>query len=596
MVLLGWENPLGWLAFLSLLPFLLLYLIRPKPQELEVPSLMFFMKSRYVDKERSFLKRFRFDIFFLLQLLILSLLALYFVDPFTSFGSNILVDHAVFVLDVSASMQVDDRFSEALDLVQERLGRTNTFILISNTPRVGAEDISKRDAAQFLKHLKVTAGRSNIGDALALASNYVKGEDTQVFVVSDFIPTEGVSIAAAKNALQAKNIVPEFLSVKDQKQHHNIGIVDVRVDESSSTVYFKNYGDREEQVAFSVNGEPKSVSIKPLFIEPYSFKTYTGVTEVSLAEEDDFLVDNVAYLSVPERKRISVLLITDKESKYLKAALQSSGKVDVTVTSTRTLPKGAFDVYALHTIKGKIGNDVLATLTREVEEGKGLVIHAEPASNVIDYGELLPLELSTYEYDAIVEIAQLTKLTKDILFGDVRRYFSTKNEQGLILATAHNSSVLTVYPLGMGKIIYYGLIEEESDFVLQPSYPIFWTNAIRYLAGQGTLSDFNVDSGSILSLPSKKEIRTPSKKLTTTTVLFDEIGLYTIDEKIIAVTLADETESDVDAVSNEASLASSALETAFAETSKYSLEKLILFAAGILLLLELLLMKFRGEV
>src|SRR3989338_9826612 len=106
MVLFGWENPFGWLALLSLIPFILFYFVRPKPVELEVPSLMFFMRSQYVDKERSFLKRFRFDIFFLLQLLILLLLSLYFIDPFTSLGSNVLVDHAVFVVDISASMQI----------------------------------------------------------------------------------------------------------------------------------------------------------------------------------------------------------------------------------------------------------------------------------------------------------------------------------------------------------------------------------------------------------------------------------------------------------------------------------------------------------
>ncbi|HLC72571.1 MAG TPA: BatA domain-containing protein, partial [Candidatus Nanoarchaeia archaeon] len=68
MVLLGWENSSGWLAFLSLIPFILLYFVRPKPIELEVPSLMFFMRSQHAAKENSFLKRFRFDLLFFLQL------------------------------------------------------------------------------------------------------------------------------------------------------------------------------------------------------------------------------------------------------------------------------------------------------------------------------------------------------------------------------------------------------------------------------------------------------------------------------------------------------------------------------------------------
>ncbi len=594
MVLLGWENPLGWLAFLSLIPFFLLYFVRPKPVELEVPSLMFFMRSHHVDKERSFFKRFRFDVLFLLQLLILSLLALYFIDPFTSFGSNILVDHAVFVLDISASMQVDNRFQDAVNYVRDHLARSNTFILVSNLPRVIAEDISHRDAQRLLKQLTATAGRSNIGDALMLANKYAQGE-SQVYVVSDFIPTEGVTLEAAKNALQSKNIIPEYFSVKDKQDHTNVGIVDIRLDDTSTTLYFKNYNDQEKKISFSVNDDKKSLTLKPKFIEPYSFKTQVGLTKVQLLEQDDFAVDNEVYIYFPEPRRISVLLITDKESRYLKAALQSSGKVDVMVTPTTRLPKQAFDVYILHEINGKLNRDVISTLTKEVQDGKGLVIHAEPASNTISYGDLLPLTLVKYENDAVVEITQLTKLTQDIAFGDVRHYLSTKNEQGLTLATAQNSSLLTVHALGNGKIIYYGILEQDTDFTLQPSYPIFWTNVLRYLAGQGDLSEFNVPTGNTLSLASKKEVRTPSRQWTTNTVLFDEVGLYKIEDKIIASSLRDERESDIDAQNSDATEASAPLDNTFTER-KYSLEKIFLLIAGILLFVELFFMKLRREI
>ena len=84
--------------------------------------------------------------------------------------------------------------------------------------------------------------------------------------------------------------------------------------------------------------------------------------------------------------------------------------------------------------------------------------------------------------------------------------------------------------------------------------------------------------------------------MTTSTVLFDEIGVYTVDGKLIAVSLADEIESDIGAVSSADSLVPSHMEDISLEESKYSLEKIILFAVGILLLLELLFMKFRGEV
>lgn len=597
MVLLGWENPLGWLAFLSLIPFLLLYFVRPKPQELEVPSLMFFMKSQYTDKERSFLKRFRSDWLFWLQLLTLLLLSLFFLDPFTSLGGNVLVDHAVFVLDISASMQVDNRFADAVAFAEDHLARSNTFILVSNTPRVGAEDLSESDAERFLNNLKVTAGRSNIGDAMLLAGQYIKNEESKAHIISDFISTEGIGIEAAKNALKARGIAPELHSVRKEKEDHdNIGIIDVRVDEAATTVYFKNYNRREEKITFTVDAEEKTLTLKPLFIEPYSFKTRVGATKITLQRNDDFAADNTAWTSVPASKRISVLLLTDAPSKYLQAALESSGKVDVIAAPTsRAVPKD-YDVYVFHDVDGRLSSAVVATLTAAVKEGKGLIIYAEPDSLTHDYGSLLPVTLTTLETDAVVEVAQSTKLTSDILFGDVQHHFGTKQEQGITLATANNHSVLSLLSFGAGKILYYGILEGESDFPLQPSYPIFWTNAVRFLAQQGDIDDFTLESGLIFSLPSKQNVKTPSKKIATSTILFDELGLYTIGDDVFAANLADELESDIDAVAVKQGVQPPALGQLAAEEKKYPLEKLLLLIAGALLLLEVVVMRLRGEV
>ena len=69
----GFENSIGVYAFLSLIPFLIIYLIRPKPKSMEIPSLMFFMKARSVDKHRSFFRLLSVDWIFWLQLLALLL-------------------------------------------------------------------------------------------------------------------------------------------------------------------------------------------------------------------------------------------------------------------------------------------------------------------------------------------------------------------------------------------------------------------------------------------------------------------------------------------------------------------------------------------
>ena len=74
-------NPLGWYAFLALIPFILIYLIRPKTLTQTIPSLMFFMKEQKKAKAFSFLQRLLNNILFILQLLAILLLAFALLNP-----------------------------------------------------------------------------------------------------------------------------------------------------------------------------------------------------------------------------------------------------------------------------------------------------------------------------------------------------------------------------------------------------------------------------------------------------------------------------------------------------------------------------------
>src|SRR3989344_7721223 len=131
MALFGFENWTGLWAFLSLVPFVLIYLIKPKPKELDVPSLMFFTRSIFSDKERSFFRRFTGDWIFFLQLLALLLLSAFFISPYINLKEGVLLDNVVIVLDTSASMKVGDRFDTAVGKAKDLLGGTNTIILVS---------------------------------------------------------------------------------------------------------------------------------------------------------------------------------------------------------------------------------------------------------------------------------------------------------------------------------------------------------------------------------------------------------------------------------------------------------------------------------
>src|SRR4030042_7156956 len=143
-------NPEGLWALLSVVPLIILYLIRPRPKPIQIPSLMFFMKSKGARKLTSFLKTITKDWLFLIQLLALLALALTFAEPFTNYQHDITASNTVIVLDVSASMQTSEggrkRFSQAITEAKKALGAKNPIILAKDVPYPAMQDVSSQDA------------------------------------------------------------------------------------------------------------------------------------------------------------------------------------------------------------------------------------------------------------------------------------------------------------------------------------------------------------------------------------------------------------------------------------------------------------------
>ena len=166
-------NPDGLWALLALIPLIILYLIRPKPKVMPIPSLMFFLKSSGARKLNSFLKQITHDWLFLIQLLLLLGLVLTFSNPFSTYQHDVTASNTVIVLDVSASSQTreDGRTRFDLEIAQAKkvLGAKNTIILAKDVPFIALQDASAEDAIKFLNGLQPKSTVSRIGEAVILA-------------------------------------------------------------------------------------------------------------------------------------------------------------------------------------------------------------------------------------------------------------------------------------------------------------------------------------------------------------------------------------------------------------------------------------------
>ncbi len=601
MALFGFANALGWLAFLSIIPLIILYLIRPRPKDLDIPSLMFFIKARSAADKRSFFRTFIRDWLFWLQLMCLLLLSLAVVDPFIMVKKDVVSDNVVLVIDASASSQVIEngksRFEQSISEAKKLLGSKNSVVLIKGNSAIGVRDRNRRETIDYLDSLQPSDTRSKVGDAILLAGDIIEGKG-RVIVFSDFINTEGTHPEIAKAILTSKGMTVDFINtIKEKKK--NVGIVDVKADDDATSVFIKNFGDAGETIILTAKDFTKTLFINAGKIETVSFGTTPGITKIEIITHDDFPIDDIAYVSAPDEEVVKVLLVTNKESLYTKAVLQSLKNVQVEVAEPPVIPNGDFDVYIIDNINPtKMLPGTFADLKRKADAGASLVVIAQDLSRGIDYENVLPVSFMGVGGAGTILADQASRITKDVEFGGVDSYFETNLEEGaLSLAKVSNSSIIALEETGDGKIVYYGIMESKSDFKLSPSYPIFWSNMLKFLTNQNDISSLNMKTGTALVFDKPKKVSTPEGEVTKQTIILNKIGIYATEEKRIAANLLSDAESSIN--EQKQKLGQGLDKFVFApvkENVQMDFGKWLIILAIALMFFEVICIKFRGEI
>lgn len=590
------DNFAGLWALLALVPLIVMYLIRPKPTTMNIPSLMFFVQSSGSRKLTSFLRQITRDWLFLIQLLLLGAVALSFAEPYTTYDYDITASNTVIVLDVSASSQVSEgigtRFSHGVSEARKRLGSSNTIILAKDVPYIALQDATSDEASKFLNSLQPRETVSKVGDAMILGGETLKDKGL-IVVISDFINTGGQLPEIAKSVLESRGHVVEFVNVAGEKKR-NVGIVQLDVSNDQTTAYIRNYNENLEQVSLQVGGSQTTLNIKPLSVETYSFQTPQGITKLEVLNNDDFAVDNLAYISAPDKGKLRVLLITNNATTFLSNALMASGDFEVAITEPPVIPNGDFDVYVVSQINTKVLlPGTFEDLLEKAEQGATVIVVAQESP--IDYKGLLPVKQGQKIDGGFVTVEQLNRFTKNIDFGQVNSAYSAEliGEQ-LVVASVNNIPLITIKPSGSGKLVYFG-ITDDNDFKFSPHYPIFWTELVKYLTEQQDVKNLNFKAGESLLLDEEQTVRTPTQTLKKTALVLDEQGIYEFGDRKIAVNLVNELESDVNRVVPVGARSVDYELQPVKETRKFNLELLLLALALILTIFEVFFIKYRGD-
>jgi hypothetical protein len=611
-------EPIWLYALLLMVLFILLYLIRPKPKQKVIPTLMFLFKDLGRDKRMTFFRRLIHDLLFLFQFFALLLILLAAAKPYINVTRESMFKNTVLVIDVSASMKAgyngETRFENAVEQAKKNLGIINTVILVKKTPEVALIDESSGKAREYLDRLEPTDTPTNLYEAISTAGGYAK-ENSRVVVISDFIDTEtDTSLETAKKTLEAQGIKVDFIKVFEPV--NNVGIVDLVIDNEKTSAVIKNFNAQSAEAVIRINSLEETLDIPARSQEVFTFSTPPGTSKVELevkGTSDGFKEDNVAYISAPSDIPKKVLLITNNaepRKTYLFNALDVMKNMDVTIAIPPKIPDlPGYDIYIFKDINPNLVlPGTYADVREEVEKnGKAVIIAAQSDLLAVDYSSLLALGYNEtiISQGSNINAGTSESLTSNIEFGITKKYFRTNIMEGaktVVIAGVDDESktpIITFSTLGAGKIFFYGILDEDKQadtgFAKSPAYFVFWKRVVDFATNTPSIKNLNYKSGSVLSLGEEQSIQTPKGRITTSSLSLENTGLYTLNDRVIAINLINEKESYVSnpGAGGEQGVVQSGQK--FQEKIPYELIDYFIIAAVLILLVEFIYIKLRGD-
>ncbi|KKG17570.1 hypothetical protein EO98_11730 [Methanosarcina sp. 2.H.T.1A.6] len=621
------QTPLALAALLSVIPLIIIYMLRPKPAVLSIPSLMFILKlERERKKVYASITKIVQDPLFLIQLLMLILLSIGAAGYYYTSNEPLSGEHTVIILDTSASMQVESRFEDAVGIADGYVSKKNSIILASNIPLLALEGGSASAAGDIFNKVKPGAGTADLSAAITTGMRLLSKEGGRIIVISDFTNWGGDDPVASKNLAESYGLEVNF--VKVGKPADNIGIINGWIEamdgEYGYTGVVKNYKGESETVKIEA-GRGTSGNVSKSFtldVPAGGTNQFTlanlgpGLTTISLNVKDDLSVDNKAYISIPDTSGQQILYVTDNGKLPSKTALSLLPNSDLKIQKSVPSSLDNYSLVVLAQKEAPIANGSVDIIENYVRNGGNAVFIASealaPEKTEVGLVKLLPVKpIGVEEAENGLEVEETLKssITQDLNPEEisVRKYMNATERTGstTLVATENGIPVLSYWQVGKGTIFYMGLSDELGDgawnnFHNLPEYPVFWIKLVEWLGGTGEISEYNLETGTVTSLSKTGEIRTPSKTLTANRLLFDEVGIYEISDKKIAVNLYDDRESNttVDAselISRAVAKDETRLVRADTYIAKNDITNYLIGVLFLLMLLEILIIRGRGE-
>lgn len=542
------------LWFLPVAGFIiLLYLLKVRRREVRVPAKFLFPAITTDVRANALFQRLRPNLLLFLQLLAALLLLTALARPMIQ--AKGLPGQSVLVVDTSASMRARDVSPSRLDAAKSRIrrfvqklnpGEQLAIVEAGAQVRVLASLTSdKQKLLDAVNQIQPTDTAGSLDEALRLATALVgKSDESRIVLLSDgaFPPVSDFSAGNAKLVFESLGTGGDNLA---------ISAMDVQ-ERSGGLEWFvgvRNYGSQPQKAILEFYAGGKLVDARPIAVgagqtigQTLTAQQLPEPLEARLLVDDALDADNRAFRVGIAQKPIRVLLVGEGNF-FLERALtlEPNVKVDKAPSVPET-ERGErvgggnyelviFDRVAPVSVKAravmviKAQGGPIAALGQSVRHPRVALWEREhPLMRYLELGNLL--------------IDNAPRITP----APWAKTLAESQQTPLIVAGEHQGRRW----VGIG----WDLL--ESDFPLQPAFPIFLANLLRWAVGeQGGTTDLTVRTGIPFSLvvdPSETEltVRDPEGNTRTYPVNdgsviipgLERAGLYTVKGQKTEIRLA----------------------------------------------------------
>lgn len=574
---MDFEFSQGLAALAGIIPLTIIYLLRPRPKNIILPSLMFVRRisQNLLDSRRTLSKRIT-DPLFYLQLLALIFLSIAIAGPLIE---DVKADaqKVVIIMDSSASMSAPDRINEAKSIAIECLGQENTITAAESIPVLLAKSLSAKDAETVIDGMEAKHTPSDIPRAILTAINEKENEYGKIVVISDFETWEGRAPETYIRIANTKNMELEFRQVGNKTA--NYAIVDGYLKDSNDGTYeytctIRNFNDESVKLdvlmeSGSDSGSGTKVSNSVQLAEYGSqqikfSKIPQGISTVKILNEDAIPCDNIACISIPEIKPKKILVLTDSDQAISRSPLITAISLlpDIDVDVRKDLPEklADYDTIVVNSRYKPLPSHTVKEIVTSAKNGEDLIVIGNEclynSSAMHGLYSVLPVDIKSVDKESshtIETVGSGKNIFNDVSFSEVylRKLLVTipKKDAAVLVEAGEAGPLVCMHNINEGTVIYIGFsdtIETDAwnNFATTPTYPVFWVKLLRYMWGIEDISETNVNTGKYQAFDQTIKIKTPSDTISSDFVYFDECGLYGLNQKTIVVNLYDSAESN----------------------------------------------------